>query len=126
SRNKTELQGRALAAAAELCPEGILCVAEDADADVVDRRLLSSGRVRVSFGELERALHEHGLRQRRQAPATATRPRPTCHAAGRVVDRGATERTIQASGHLLDVDATAPQQFGAAVGARQDGSRSPA
>ena len=120
SRNKTELQERALAAAAELRPERILCVAQDADDDVVDRRLLSSGRVRVSLGELERALHEHGLRQRRQAPATATRPRPTCHAAGRVVDSGATERTIQASDHLLDVDAEVAQQFAAAVPARQN------
>ena len=42
SRNKIELQERTLAAAAELRPERILCVAQDADDDVVDRRLLSS------------------------------------------------------------------------------------
>src|SRR6266511_1367472 len=121
SRNKIELRERAFAAAAELRPERILCVAEDADDDVVDRRLLASGRVRVSFGELERALQEHGLRQRSQDSPTAAPPAPTCHTASRFVDRGATERAIQSSDHLLDVDPEAAQQFAAAV-AERDGA----
>jgi hypothetical protein len=52
SRNKIELQERALAAAAELRPERIPCIAEDADEDVLDGRLFASDRLRVPFGEL--------------------------------------------------------------------------
>src|SRR5207237_6889807 len=101
-------------------PKLLLVVTQDSDYDVLYLRLLSSGRVRVSFGDLERALQEHGLRQGHQARATATPPRPTCHAAGRVVDGGATERTIQASDYLLDIDPEVAQQFAAAVATRQD------
>jgi hypothetical protein len=117
SRNKIELQERALATPAELRPERIPRVAQNADDDVVDRRPLASGRARVSFRELEGPLHEYGLRQRRQAPPTAAPPAPTGHAANRLVDRGATERTIQPSDHLLDVDPEAAQQFAATVAA---------
>src|SRR6266536_768787 len=119
-RDEIELQERPRAAAAELGVERILCVAEDADDDVVDRRLLASGRLRVPFGELERALHEHGLRQRRQAAPAAAPPAPTCDTARFFVDRGATERTIQLGDHLLDVDPEAAQQFAATVSSRHD------
>src|SRR6266536_3911244 len=117
-RDEIELQERPLAAA-ELGVEQILCVAEDAD-DGVDRRLLASGRLGVPFGELERALHEDGLRQRRQAAPAAAPPAPTCDTARSFVDRGATERTIQLGDHLLDVDPEAAQQFAATVSSRHD------
>ena len=118
--NQTELREGPLAAAAQLCPDRILRIAQDADEDVVDCRMLAAGRARVQFGKLERALNEHGLPQRRQARPTAAPPVPTGHATRRFVDRFATERTVQPSDHLVDVNAETPQHVAATVAAEHD------